>query len=98
MVSRTNGQTMDSMKQGNVMRGLLNILRANLRKGDVITQFSPTTVAVLLPMVNYKTGDSVMDRVKRLFYRQFPNSSLLFDYRINPIGEEDDAAGWTALK
>ena len=90
MISRNNGQPMDSMKQGNVMRGLTNILRTNLRKGDVITQFSPTIIAVLLPMVNYKTGDSVMDRMKRLFYRQFPNSSLLFDYRISPVGDEGD--------
>ena len=88
MISSTNGATMNSMKQGNVMRTLINILRANLRKGDIITQFSPTIIAVLLPMVNYKTGDSVMDRVKRLFYKQFPNSSLLFDYRISPVGDE----------
>ena len=90
MISSINGQALESMKQNNIMRGLTNILRTNLRKGDVITQFSPTIIAVLLPMVNYKTGDTVMDRVKRLFYRQFPNSSLLFDYRISPVSDEID--------
>ena len=88
LIGQINGQPMDNMKQGNVMRTLTNILRTNLRKGDVITQFSPTIVAVLLPMVNYKTGDTVMERVKTLFYRQFPNSSLQFDYRICPVGDD----------
>ena len=90
MISSISGQPMESMKQNNVMRGLINILRVNLRKGDVITQFSPTIIAVLLPMVNYKTGDTVMDRVKRLFYREYPNSSLRFDYRISPVSDEAD--------
>ena len=92
MIDKTDGQPMESMKQSNVMRGLINILRLNLRKGDVVAQYSPTMVAVLLPMVNYKTGDSVMERMKSLFYRQFPNSSLLFDYRISPVGDEGDEA------
>lgn len=96
MIGRSDGQALDSMKQGNVMRGLLNILRVNLRKGDIITQFSPTIVAVLLPMVNYKTGDSVMERMKHLFYRRFPNSSLVFDFRISPVGEEVDAENRSA--
>ncbi|MCH5287621.1 MAG: winged helix-turn-helix domain-containing protein [Christensenellaceae bacterium] len=90
MIGRADGQPLESMKQSNVMRGLINILRVNLRKGDVITQFSPTMVAVLLPMVNYKTGDSVMERMKSLFYRQYPNSSLQFDYRISPVGDDGD--------
>lgn len=94
MIGRMDGQPLDTMKQGNVMRGLISILRMNLRKGDVITQFSPTIVAVLLPMVNYKTGDSVMERMKSLFYRQFPNSSLMFDYRVCPVGEEEDVSSW----
>ena len=88
MISRLGGQPMDSMKQGNIMRGLTNILRMNLRKGDVVTQFSPTIMAVLLPMVNYKSGHNVMERMKNLFYRQFPNSSLEFEYRISPVGDD----------
>ena len=90
MISRKGGEAIDSMKQSSIIRGLVDILRSNLRKGDVVTQFSPTIVAVLLPMVNFKTGNSVLERVKSLFYRKFPNSSLRFDYRIAPVGEEED--------
>lgn len=87
MISKMNGQAMDTLKQGSVMRDLIDILRTHLRRGDVIAQFSPMVVAVLLPMVNYKTGDSVMERMKNIFYKQYPNSNVLFNYRISPVTE-----------
>lgn len=85
MVSRIDGEQMESIKQENVMRGLMEILRMNLRKGDVITHFSPTMVAMLLPTVDYSTGDSVMERLKQKFYQAYPNSNVLFSYRIAPL-------------
>lgn len=85
MVSKINGEQMESIKQENVMRGLMDILRGNLRKGDVITHFSPTMVAMLLPTVDYSTGDSVMERLKQKFYQAYPNSNVLFSYRIAPL-------------
>ncbi len=88
MVCRRDGNAMETMKQSATIRGLTEILRANLRRGDIITQVSPTIVAVLLPMVNYKTGDLVMERIKGLFYREYPNSDIMFDYRIQPVEEK----------
>lgn len=88
MISNINGQSMDSMKQDNIMQSLLEMLRANLRKGDTITLFSPTIVALLLPMVNYSTGNMVMERVKNSFYKKYPNSSVSFNYRIGPLSSE----------
>ena len=76
---------LESIRQENVMRGLMEILRNNLREGDVITHFSPTTVAMLLPTVDYNTGDGVMDRIKQKFYQAYPNSNVLFNYRIAPL-------------
>lgn len=61
-------------------------LRAAMREApDVITHFSPTTVAMLLPTVDYNTGDGVMDRIKQKFYQAYPNSNVLFNYRIAPL-------------
>ena len=88
MVSKLNGQPMDSMKQGNIMRGLLEIMETNLRKGDIITHFSPTMIALLLPTVDYATGDIVMERLKQKFYRKYPNSNVLFNYRIAPLSSD----------
>lgn len=88
MISNINGQPMDPMKQNDIMNGLLDILKKNLRKGDTITHFSPTLYALLLPTVNFSTGNMVMERVKRLFYRQYPNSSILFNYRVGPLSSD----------
>ena len=82
-------EPMDSLKQDNIMNGLLEIMRTNLRKGDIITRFSPTFYAVLLPQVNYTTGSMVMERIKRLFFQKYPNSTVPFNYCVGPI---DDGA------
>ena len=42
-------------------------------------------LAMLLPTVDYSTGDSVMERLKQKFYQAYPNSNVLFSYRIAPL-------------
>lgn len=88
MVANFDGTPMETMKQDNIMQGLLEILRMNLRKGDTITRFGPTIAALLLPTVNYSTGRMVMERVKNLFYKKYPNSNVAFNYRIGPLSGE----------
>ena len=89
MISNMDGSIMDPIQQDNIMQGLIEILRQNLRKGDTVSRFSPTIVALLLPMVNYRTGRMVMERVKTHFYRQYPNCSVAFNYRIGPLASEE---------
>ena len=93
MVRPYDEQVMDNIRQNSIMNGLLQILSQNLRKGDIITRFAPAMIALLLPTVNYATGHMVLERVKRVFYRQYPNSNIVFDYRVGPLeggdGEED---------
>ena len=91
MVGNLDGSVMDSMRQDNIMQGLIEILRQNLRKGDTVARFSPTIVALLLPMVNYNTGHMVMERVKARFYQKYPNCSVAFNYRIGPLSSETKA-------
>ena len=55
------------------------------RRGDVISHFSPTMLAILLPTVDYSSGDGVMERIKKIFYQEYPNSNVLFNYRIAPL-------------
>lgn len=85
MVSDINGETLDSMRQASIMNGLMDILKNKLRKGDAITHFSPTVLALLLPMVDYRTAALVMERIKKLFYAKYPNSEVKFDYRVGPL-------------
>lgn len=48
--------------------------------------------ALLLPTVNYTTGNMVMERVKRLFYRKYPNSNIPFAYRVGPLNTKLDVS------
>ena len=89
MVGNPNDPNVNSIKQNNVVNGLLEILRTNLRKGNTITHVSPTIIALLLPTVNYATGNLVMERIKRLFYRKYPNSTVAFNYRVGPLSSEE---------
>ena len=92
MVSSMDSKPLNPLKLNDVMKGLLKVLTANLRKGDTITQFSPTQYALLLPTVNYTTGNMVMERVKRLFYRKYPNSNIPFAYRVGPLNTKLDVS------
>ena len=88
MISSVDGSVMEPVRQDNTMQGLIEVLRQNLRKGDTVSRFSPTIVALLLPMVNYHTGRMVMERIKSHFYKKYPNCSVAFNYRIGPLSSE----------
>jgi len=88
MIADVNGDVMDSLKQEKVMSEVMEIMRENLRKGDTISRFSPRIIALLLPTVNYTTGNMVMERVKKIFYRKHPNSDVSFNYRVGPISSD----------
>ena len=83
-----DGDGVDSIRQDNIMNGLIEILRDNLRKGDIITHFSPSVIALLLPTVNYKTGTMVMERIRSLFYQRYPNSDIPFHSRLGILGKD----------
>ena len=87
MVESSDGEH-DTVRQDSLMNSLCEILRENLRRGDTVTRFSPTVYALLLPTVNYSTGNMVMERVKRLFYRRNPSSDITYNYLIGPLGGE----------
>ena len=87
MISSMDGEPMDPLKLDDIMKGLGEVLKTHLRKGDTITHFSPSQYALLLPTVNNDTGRMVMERIKRFFYQRYPNSNVMFNYRIGPLGE-----------
>ena len=63
------------------MTGLINLMVARLRRGDVITRLNATQVAFLLPHATQTDAVSVADRLKRSFYLQFPaGCTLTFDF------------------
>lgn len=88
MISNINSEVLNGRRQEDMMSGLMEVLRQNLRKGDTVTRFSSSVVALLLPTVNYSTGNMVMERVKRVFYQQFPDSNIAFNYRVGPLSSD----------
>ena len=95
MITSMDGEPMDPLKLDDIMKGLSYVLKNHLRKGDTITHFSPAQYALLLPTINMDTGRMIMERIKRYFYQRFPNSNVMFNYRLGPLGEkkpEADAA------
>jgi DNA-binding SARP family transcriptional activator len=85
-IGSADGTPLSALAEGEIMRGLLEILRDNLRKGDAITQYLPAQCALLLPTADHESGNMVIERIKRIFYAKFPNSNLSFQYRLTPLG------------
>ena len=93
MITSMDGEPLNPLKLDDIMRGLGEVLKGNLRKGDTITHFNPSQYALLLPTVNNESGRMVMERIKRQFYQRFPNSSVMFSYRIGPLSSSSGASG-----
>ena len=85
MVGGAQGELNDVSRES-CMAGLKEILKKNLRKGDIVTRFSPDMYAMLLPTVNYSTGSIVMERIEALFYDEYPTRSAAVHHRISPLG------------
>ena len=75
-----------SVARESAMAALCEIVRNNLRKGDIVTRAAPALLAMLLPTVNYSTGAMVMERIETLFYEEYPNKSIVLSSRITPLG------------
>ncbi len=80
------GDGMSSVSRESGMAGLQEILRNNLRRGDIVTRFSDSIYAMLLPTVNYSTGSMVVERIEHLFYQEYPAGNITFHARISPLG------------
>lgn len=85
MITSMDGEPMDPLKLNDIMNGLSVVLKEHLRKGDTITHFSPSQYALLLPTVNMDSSRIIMERIKRYFYQRYPNSNVMFNYRIGPL-------------
>ncbi len=88
MVSSIDGQPIDPIKLDDVMTLLQDVLRKGLRRGDTITHYTASQFALLLPIKSYDNGKMIIERIKRRFYKEYVNSSIVLNYRIGPITEE----------
>ena len=80
------GGSLNPVSRESGMAGLQEILRNNLRKGDIVTRFADNIYAMFLPTVNYETGSMVIERIQELFYKEYPSGNIAFHARISPLG------------
>ena len=86
MLGDGDAGNMDPIVYKGAMAGLEEILRRNLRRGDIVTRFDEYVMALLLPTVNYQSGSMVMERIEHIFYTAYSREKVAFHSRITPLG------------
>ena len=88
-VDSLDNSTPDSLLLDKIMRILGETLKSNLRRGDTVSRYSPSQYAVLLPTVNYQSGQIVLERIKKAFYSNCTTSQFMINYKLKPISMEE---------
>lgn len=85
LVSVQGRQELSKRSLDRVMENLRNVVRSNLRSGDIMAQCSPSQYIVMLPRANYENSGKVCQRLERAFFRQYPHSPVTLHFSIQPI-------------
>lgn len=67
------------------MDQLLEVVKRCLRKGDIVSRFSPAQYVLLLPTVTYETGQMVLERIQKAYRREFPKSPVIVSFKLRPL-------------
>lgn len=62
-----------------------NLILANLRQGDVVSQCSVSQLVVMLPQANYENSCAVCQRLIKAFDRKYPHSPARIRYAVHPL-------------
>lgn len=87
-VIQTLGDPLSPLVMDGIMRGLLDILKRCLRKGDTIARYSPSQYAILLPMINHSSRQVVFGRIKKLFFKKFSGGNVTISLQFGAIESE----------
>ena len=74
-----------SEKLDKIVNDVINVTSKVLRKGDVISRYSPNQIILLLPMVNVEDGSIIMDRIKKTYKKEYPKSNIEMNYDIRAV-------------
>lgn len=84
-VSDKDGEELPKRSLDRVMENLQDIIRSNLRRGDVACRCSVSQFLLLLPQANYENSRMVCSRVVKSFARQYPHSPAVLRATIHPL-------------
>lgn len=71
----------------NAMEKLQDVIISSLRKGDVVSRFSPMQFILMLP-TSYENGEKIIERIMIRFNKEFKNPLIKIDANLEPIISE----------
>ena len=84
-IYNADGDTPSLSILNRAMDGLLELLTSRLRRGDVISRYSPSQYVLMLPTANFEDGSHVMERIAEEYYRLHRRSYLTIHYKLRQI-------------
>lgn len=72
-----------------VMDLLIHSVCSGLRRGDVVSRFSPTQYVVMLPALTYENGLMVLDRISKRFSGECHNKGIVLHTALQPLDPAD---------
>ena len=88
-VSLPDGKTPALNPLNTTMDQLLEAIRLNLRRGDILTRYSGAQYVLMLPTANYEDSQMVMERIVNSFYQQNRKSFLKISYKLQQMDLEN---------
>ena len=67
------------------MENLQDLIRSNLRRGDIASRCSVSQFLLMLPRANYENSCMVCSRIVKTFARQYPHSPATLHYTVQPM-------------
>ena len=84
-VSLPDGKTPALQPLNATMDQLLEAIRLNLRRGDVMARYSGAQYVLMLPTANYEDSQMVMERIVNNFYQQNRKNFLKISYKLQQL-------------
>ena len=85
-----SGNDLPNQKTMNrVMDALYGTIRSTLRRGDIFTRYSLNQYLIMLPTTTFETSNMVMERLKRAYRREFPNTPVQLVGSTTPITPDE---------
>ena len=89
-VMNAEGDDLPNQKTMNrVMDALHDTIRRTLRRGDIFTRYSLNQYLIMLPTTTYETSNMVMERIRKAFRREFPNTPVSVRCSTTPITPDE---------
>lgn len=84
-ITDSSGNELPRRSLDRVVDNLLDLIRSNLRRGDVVTRCSVSQFILLLPQANYEHSCRISQRILRSFNRQYPHSPAVLHTSVHPL-------------